>query len=112
MVWGWFGPGLLARKTSKLGSNQRVRTMPHQELKITVEMMPADSIYKKYIETLLVIVKQRRYSRYRKFFPKYPNHNILVCHEDGRCQQMKVLPEKLSVHLGSYLAVLRDKTLI
>ena len=31
----------------------------------------------------------------------YPN--ILVRHEEARCRRMKVLPEKLSVHLGSYL---------
>jgi hypothetical protein len=32
------------------------------------------------------------------------NHpDILVRHEDARCQWMRVPPEKLSVHLGSYL---------
>ena len=56
---GLAGAGFMPRNPSKLGSNQRMRTMPHQELKITVEMMPPDSIYKKHIETLLVIGKQR-----------------------------------------------------
>ena len=32
---------------------------------------------------------------------EYPK--ILVRHEDARCQWMRVPPEKLSVHLGSYL---------
>jgi hypothetical protein len=29
--------------------------------------------------------------------------DMLVRHEDARCQWMRVPPEKLSVHLGSYL---------
>jgi hypothetical protein len=40
---------------------------------------------------------------------KCSNHYILVCHEDARCQRMRVLPEKLPVHLSSYLAVIHDK---